>query len=147
MPGASLMETHFLWLIVGIVLIIAELLTGTFYLLFLGMAALVGAAVAFLGGALWLQAIVASACAAAGVVWVQRHRRSVEDKPMPSLDAGQPVSFQAWVSRDDGLARVKYRDADWEARISGECAGEPGEILYITGVDGSTLLVSRRRAA
>jgi membrane protein implicated in regulation of membrane protease activity len=71
----------------------------------------------------------------------------VQDKPMPSLDAGQPVSFQAWVSRDDGLARVKYRDADWEARISGECAGEPGEILYITGMDGSTLLVSRRRAA
>jgi membrane protein implicated in regulation of membrane protease activity len=147
MLGAALMETHFLWLIVGIVLIIAELLTGTFYLLFLGIAALVGAAVAFLGGALWLQAIVASACAAAGVVWIQRHRRSVAEQPMPSLDVGQPVSFQTWVSRSDGLARVKYRDADWEARVGGECAGDPGEILYITGVDGSTLLVSRRRAA
>jgi membrane protein implicated in regulation of membrane protease activity len=147
MLGASLMQTHFLWLIVGIVLIIAELLTGTFYLLFLGMAALVGAAVAFLGGPLWLQAIVAAACAAAGVVWVQRHRRFVEQKPMPSLDVGQPVSFETWVSQSDGLARVKYRDADWEARVSGECAGQPGELLYITGVDGNTLHVSRRRAA
>ena len=144
MPGTSLMETHFLWLIVGIVLVIAELLTGTFYLLFLGIAALVGAAVAFLGGPLWVQAIVAGVCASMGVVWVQRHRRSIEQKPMPGLDVGQPVAFESWVSRSDALARVRYRDAEWEARVSGDCAGERGEVLYITAVDGSTLHVERR---
>jgi membrane protein implicated in regulation of membrane protease activity len=138
------METHFLWLIVGIVLIIAELLTGTFYLLFLGVAALVGAAVAFLGGALWVQAIVSGICAALGVVWVQRHRRSIDQKPMPSLDVGQPVAFGSWISQREALARVRYRDADWEARVTGECAGEPGEVLYITAVEGSTLRVERR---
>ena len=46
--GRPYMEAHLLWLIVGIVLIAAELATGTFYLLFLGLAALVAAAVAFL---------------------------------------------------------------------------------------------------
>ena len=40
--GRPYMEAHLLWLIVGIVLIAAELATGTFYLLFLGLAALVG---------------------------------------------------------------------------------------------------------
>jgi membrane protein implicated in regulation of membrane protease activity len=36
------MESHSIWLIIGIVLVVAERMTGTFSLLFLGMAALVG---------------------------------------------------------------------------------------------------------
>jgi membrane protein implicated in regulation of membrane protease activity len=139
------MQAHFLWLIAGIVLIVAELMSGTFYLLFLGLAALVAAAVAFLGAPLWIQASVAAACAVAGVVWVQRHRRSIKQKPMPSLDVGQSVAFDSWSSQSDRLARVKYRDAHWDARVIGECAGQPGEILHITGVEGSTLLVAKAR--
>jgi membrane protein implicated in regulation of membrane protease activity len=139
------MQTHFLWLFAGIILIVAELMSGTFYLLFLGLAALVAAAVAFLGAALWIQASVAAACAVAGVVWVQRHRRSIKQKPMPSLDVGQSVAFDSWSSEPDRLARVKYRDAHWDARVSGDCAGQPGEILHITGVEGSTLLVAKAR--
>src|SRR5262249_56202450 len=38
------------WLVAGVVLMVAELLTGTFYLLVLGIAALVAAAIAY-GGA------------------------------------------------------------------------------------------------
>ena len=139
------MQLHFLWLIVGIVLIVAELMTGTFYLLFLGLAALVGAVVAFLGAPLWIQAVGAAACAVLGVVWVQRHRRAIKQKPMPPLDLGQPVAFDSWSSQSDRVARVKYRDAYWDARIIGECAGQPGEILHITGMEGSTLLVSKTR--
>lgn len=141
------MEPHYLWLIVGIVLVIAELMTGTFYLLFLGAAALVGAAAAFLGAALWLQAIVTAACAALGVVWVRRHRHFTELAPMAPLDVGQPVRFEAWISHADKRTRVRYRDAEWEAQISGECAGEPGETLYITGIDANTLQIAKSRPA
>ena len=141
------MESHFLWLIVGIVLIIAELLTGTFYLLFLGLAALVGAAAAFLGAPFWAQAAVIAAGSVAGVMWVNRHRQAIQQKPMPSLDVGQPVSFQSWVSEKEGAARVRYRDAEWDARVSGGCAGEPGELLYIVAVNGNLLEVSRTRPA
>jgi membrane protein implicated in regulation of membrane protease activity len=137
------MEGHFLWLTIGIVLIAAELAMGTFYLLILGLAALVAAAVAFLGASLWIQASVAAACAVAGVLWVRRYRRSSTQAPMPSLDLGQPVSFDSWSSQSDRLARVKYRDAHWDARIVGECMGQPGEILHITGMQGSMLLVSK----
>ena len=34
------MDHSFIWLVTGIVLVIAELVTGTFYLLFLGIAAI-----------------------------------------------------------------------------------------------------------
>jgi len=42
---------------------------------------------------------------------------------------------------------VKYRDADWDAQVAGECRGEAGEILYITQVDGNMLKVSKARPA
>jgi membrane protein implicated in regulation of membrane protease activity len=42
---------------------------------------------------------------------------------------------------------VKYRDALWDAQVAGDTMGEPGEILYITSVDGSTLKVSKTRPA
>jgi membrane protein implicated in regulation of membrane protease activity len=141
------MQAHFLWLIVGIVLIIAEVMSGTFYLLFLGIAALVGAAIAFLGAPFWAQALVVAAVAVAGAVWVRRHRQSIESKPMAALDVGQHVTFESWVSQADRVARVQYRDAQWDAAVEGECRGEAGEILHIVAVEGSMLRVAKTRPA
>jgi membrane protein implicated in regulation of membrane protease activity len=66
---------------------------------------------------------------------------------MRGLDVGQPAAFDSWVNKSAGHARVKYRDALWDAQVAGDVAGEPGEILYITSVDGSTLKVSKTRPA
>ena len=44
------MELWLIWVIAGFVLVIAELLTGTFYLLVIGIGAFAGALVAWLGG-------------------------------------------------------------------------------------------------
>ena len=57
------MATYLLWAIAGFVLVMAELLTGTFYLLVLGIAALAAAAIAYVGGDFWVQAMVAAAVA------------------------------------------------------------------------------------
>jgi membrane protein implicated in regulation of membrane protease activity len=66
---------------------------------------------------------------------------------MKGLDVGQPAAFESWINRGAAHARVRYRDALWDAQVSGEVSGEPGEILYITAVDGSTLKVSKARPA
>ena len=137
------MDISLAWLIAGVALIVAELVTGTFYLLVLGIAALAGAGVAYLGGSLLAQAIVA----VAGVVWVHRYRQTLSPKRMQGLDFGQPAAFDSWVNKGAGHARVKYRDALWDAQVAGDASGEPGEILYITSVDGSTLKVSKTRPA
>ncbi len=43
------MQPALAWLLLGLVLVVVELLTGTFYLLILGLAAGVGSLVAWLG--------------------------------------------------------------------------------------------------
>lgn len=141
------MDMSLAWLIAGFLLIIVELATGTFYLLVLGIAAFAGAGIAWAGGAFLWQAIAAAAVAVAGVVWVHVYRKSITPKRMRGLDVGQSAVFESWVDRDAGHARVKYRDASWDAQVSGGASGEPGEILYITSVDGNTLKVSKTRPA
>jgi membrane protein implicated in regulation of membrane protease activity len=141
------MDVTIAWLIAGLLLLILELVSGTFYLLVLGVAALLAAAIGYLGGSFAWQAIGAAIASVFGVVAVRRHRQRVQATPMRSLDVGAPTTFERWVDQDAGHARVKYRDALWDARIVGAAAGSSGETLYITAVDGNTLTVSKARPA
>lgn len=141
------MDATLAWIAAGLLLVIAELLTGTFFLLVLGMAALVGGGVAYAGGAFGAQAAVAAVVAVAGTMWVQRIRRvRGAGVQMASLDVGQPVTLDGWVNQTDRLARVKYRDALWDAHVEGEHRGEAGEVFYIRAVQGSVLVVAKDRA-
>jgi membrane protein implicated in regulation of membrane protease activity len=135
------------WLIAGVALIVAELVTGTFYLLVLGIAALVGSGIGYAGGALVWQATGAAIVAVAGFFFVHRYKQAMMPSPMQGLDVGQRAAFESWVNKSAGQARVKYRDALWDAQVSGDASGEPGEILYIVSVDGNTLKVSKTRPA
>ena len=141
------MDLSLAWLIAGFILIIVELVTGTFYLLVLGIAALVGAGVGYASGGFVWQAIGAAIVAVAGVIWVNQYKKKMAPKRMRGLDVGQPATFDSWVNKGAGHARVKYRDALWDAQVADGASGEPGEILYITSVDGSTLKVSKTRPA
>ena len=141
------MDIPLAWLIAGFILVTTELATGTFYLLVLGVAAFAGAGVAYAGGAPVWQALVSAVVAVAGVAWVHQYRKRTVSSPMRGLDVGQPAAFESWVDKGAGHARVKYRDALWDAHVAGGAAGEPGEILHITSVDGNTLKVSKTRPA
>ena len=141
------MEIYWWWTIAGFALVIAELMSGTFYLLVLGLAAFAGGGIAFMNYPFWVQALVAAAIAVIGVVAVNRVRRTRQGAPVPSLDVGQAVVLDAWVSRPDRLARVRYRNAIWDAKVLDEPAAEAGQTLYIRHVDGNTLHVSTAHAA
>jgi len=145
--GRGTVDSALAWLIAGIVLIVAELVSGTFYLLVLGVAALLTAAVAYAGGGFLIQVIVAGAIAIAGVFWIRGRKRAMATPAMPPLDVGQPVTLDSWVNRDDRLARVKYRDALWDAIVEGEFRGEAGEVFYIRAIAGNTLRVAKQKTA
>lgn len=139
------MELWLLWVVVGFVLVIAELVTGTFYLLVIGAGAFAGALVAWLGGGVLTQAFVGSAVAIAGAMlvhhWHEGQRRNDAGRSN-LLDRGQPVVLEGWANESAGIARVKYRGTSWDAKFA-EAAGRPppGSTLYIDGMDGNTLVV------
>jgi membrane protein implicated in regulation of membrane protease activity len=141
------MEHSLAWAIAGLTLVITELLTGTFYLLVLGVAAFGAALAAWLGFDFGPQAIVFVAVAGVGCYGVHVYRAKNQTQQMASIDAGQPASFENWVDQASGLARVRYRGASWEARLEGEAALQPGAVVYVLATEGNTLKVSVRRPA
>jgi membrane protein implicated in regulation of membrane protease activity len=138
-------QEDFLWAILGLSMVIVELLTGTFYLLMLGLAAFGAALAAWLGQGIAVQAVVAAVIAAAGCYGVHIYRAKNAKGQMAPLDAGQPASFEGWLDQGAGRARVRYRGAQWEARVEGE--PEPGATVYVVATHGNTLEVSTRRPA
>jgi membrane protein implicated in regulation of membrane protease activity len=139
------MEAYAWWALAGIALIIVELVSGTFLLLILGVAAFAGAAVAYFGFSFWLQALAAAALGSAGLIWVSRSHgeklKTARGRDEHILDIGQMVELESWVSEADGLARVRYRNASWDALVEG--ARPPGgKVFYIRSMDGNTLHVA-----
>jgi membrane protein implicated in regulation of membrane protease activity len=61
---------------------------------------------------------------------------------MQSIDAGMPARFEAWTDRASGRARVRYRDASWDARVEGGAGLEPGATVYVHTTEGNTLHVA-----
>lgn len=139
------MEGYTWWAVIGIGLIIAELATGTFYLLVIGIAALAGSAMSYLNYSFWTQAVTAAAVATIGLVFAHRFRASRAAPSSTALDVGQSVVLDSWVSEKDSLARVRYRNSLWDARVLDKQSVEAGHVLYIQNVEGSTLHVSKAK--
>jgi membrane protein implicated in regulation of membrane protease activity len=129
------MDPALIWAITGLALVIAELLTGTFYLLMLGVAAFGAAGTAWLGYDFPAQLIVAAVIAAVGCYAVHAYREN------------NRASFENWIDPGARLARVRYRGASWDARVEGLEALEPGATVYVLATDGNTLKVVKNRPA
>jgi membrane protein implicated in regulation of membrane protease activity len=141
------MDPALAWAIVALVLVIAELLSGTFYLLMLGVAAFGAAAAAWLGHDFAVQSVVGALLAAGGCYGVHVYRARADTKRMPPIDLGMPASFESWLDAGSRLARVRYRGASWDARVEGSEAVEPGATLFVLAAEGNTLKVTKQRPA
>ena len=142
------MSAYLIWAIAGLVLITIEMLTATFYLLVIGIAALIGAIGAYAGGEFWLQALIASISGLIGV-WFAHGKLTAEKakKGMPNtnqLDIGQPVTVLQWVNQAQGMVRVNYRGSQWDAKVdAGETATvKINDVLTIFGQQDGVFLVS-----
>ena len=141
------MDADLAWALLGLALVIVELLSGTFYLLVLGIAAFGAAAVAWGGQGFPVQTIVFAVIAAFGCYGVHVYRAKNLKAQMAPVDAGQPASFEGWIDETARRARVRYRGASWEAVIEGDAAPASGATVYVVTTHRNTLKVSASRPA
>jgi membrane protein implicated in regulation of membrane protease activity len=139
------MDSWWLWWIVAAALIGVELVSGTFYLLALGIACALGGVAGWLGAEAPLQFVVAGVLGVVLTIAAHRLRLSrATPPPQPSLDVGQSVRVTAW--KPDGGARVAYRGSDWDAELAGPDVPR-GDTMYIVATRGSVLVLSDRKPA
>ncbi|WP_028229267.1 NfeD family protein [Paraburkholderia ferrariae] len=139
----------FWWVGAG-VLVVAELMTGTFYLLMIALGFLAGVLAYELGVPLDFQLAIAAAVALIAVIALRRsrfgrRRRNTDASRDPgvNLDIGESLSVAGWHER---RARAMYRGAEWDVELA---PGEPEDAhLYeIKAMRGSCLIVGVRRHA
>lgn len=138
------MTVYWIWWVAAAILIVAELLAGTFYLLVMGVAVACAGVAAVLGASLPMQWLVAGVLAAAGIVALRRWKRRTEHaRPaQQSLDIGAPVQVLTWGS--DRTARVAYRGTRWDAELASPDTPK-AETMYIADMRGSVLILADRR--
>jgi len=137
------MSSYWIWWIGAAALMGAELVTGTFYLLILGLAIAFGGLAAWLGSDPALQWITAGVLAIAGTATLRKWKlRLLERTPQqPGLDIGQVVQVKSW--GPDNRARVAYRGSTWDAELASPAIAKT-DSMYIAAMRGSVLILSDR---
>lgn len=129
------------WLVAG-VLVAAELMTGTFYLLMLAIGAVAAAGAAHMGAGLTTQLVTASLIGGLAVVlWRQKSLRRRAQVPTElHLDIGETVEVIAWDA--NGTAQVKHRGANWTAVCTSAHTPSPGT-HRIHAIQGNRLVLEK----
>jgi membrane protein implicated in regulation of membrane protease activity len=138
------MGSHIYWFVLSLVLLAAELASGTFYMLVLAVALAAGGFAALAGAPAGLDFAVAAFVGVAGVAVLRRWRarQTPAATALQDLDVGQPVEVIGW--RDDGTARVRYRGAEWDAELVSADTPHTSP-LYIAEVRGVRLALTHHK--
>jgi hypothetical protein len=138
-------EPAWLWLIGGVVLLIAELIAPGFFLMFIGGAAIATGLLSFLlplplAAQLAVFAIVAFLSARVGGRWAYSYRYDYSADPLLNDRVARLLGRVVVVTEpvDANGGRVRVGDSEWSAR------GVPaaiGERVRIVDVDGNCLKV------
>jgi membrane protein implicated in regulation of membrane protease activity len=131
------------WVLAGLI-VTAELVTGTFYLLMISLGMVVGALAAHMGASLVGQCVVAALVGGgATFAWhvykiKQPDAARAEANSDVNQDVGAVVQVDAWNA--DGSASVKYRGAQWAVMAAPGVAQTAGS-YRVKEVIGSRLVV------
>jgi membrane protein implicated in regulation of membrane protease activity len=122
------------WVLAGL-LVAAEMISGTFYLLMLALGCSAAALAALAGAGVNTQ-LVAAALVGGGATAAWHFMRARAPRSAPaasnrdvSLDIGQTVQVDAWNA--EGEARVQYRGAAWSVYFNAPGVPAPGSHLIV----------------
>lgn len=137
------MEAYWVWWITAVVLVIAEMLSGTFYLLAVAAGMAVAGGAAYLGVAWSGQAAIAALLCTVSVAGVSRWRQQQAKSSGQNnfaYDIGESVQAVHWA--DERHARVSYRGAEWDAELADDATADTARPIWrIKKIAGSRLII------
>jgi membrane protein implicated in regulation of membrane protease activity len=135
-----------IWLVLGVLLIIAEMVTPSFFLIWFGIGALVAAGAAYLGAVATVQWVVFLALSAALVLCSRRFAKKVEPGHTLRTNVDEYIGETAVVlQRIDPLANtglIRVKKEEWRADAPEVI--EAGALVEVVGSEGVHLKVKRK---
>lgn len=135
------------WLILGVLVLVLELFTGSLFLLWPAIAALIVGVVMFVLPLGWeMQLVLFAIITAIGLFWGEKYLRPRLNKDTAADGLNDRASsmigsrVKAVTDFDMGKGRVKVGDTEWAAKIAD---GNPsvGDELKIISVGGASVVV------
>lgn len=145
------MQAFWWWWGVAVLLGMFEMLTATFFLLVLGLGCAAAGFVAWAGGGMTSQLLVAAVVSFVGWLLLRRLAPRLRRRDAPPgrdvlLDIGERVHVDRWES--DCKTRVIYRGTEWRAELDDGEPGSPAPGDYlIRRIDGNRLIIAARKPA
>ena len=137
------MEAYWIWWLAAVVLVITEMISGTFYLIAVAFGLATAGLAAYLGVAWIGQAVIAAVLCTISVGWIYFWRRKqpkLHGQTNLAYDIGQDVHVAQWL--DERHARVVYRGAEWDAELAGKVAADAArQVWRIKDIVGSRLII------
>jgi membrane protein implicated in regulation of membrane protease activity len=138
------MHEWMIWFGMAGILVIAEIFSGTFYLLMIAAGALAGGVAALAGLVFALQMAIAAIVGAITIFllrkssFAKKRQLSAARDPNVNLDIGQTVYIAQWQGNH---ARAMYRGAMWDIELMPGGAAVAGTFI-IDEIRGSHLIVT-----
>ena len=138
-----------IWFVLALLVFIAELFSGTFYLLVVSAAlACAGLADWLLGTSVSTNLVITAILSLIGIAIVKKYHTRFKPAAEVSahrndLDLGQTVQISAVLPH--GELDVHYRGTQWQAKSTDDTAASPGQSATIVGRNGNVLLVQINR--
>lgn len=135
-----------IWMLLGLLLLLAELVTpGGFYFIFFGIGAVVVGVVAGLnaGGPAWFQFLLFSILSLVSL-WLFRERLLTLTEGTPDRNVDSLIGETAVASDEipvNGIGKVEMRGSAWSARNVGDKPLKHGERAKVERVEGLMLFV------
>ena len=134
-----------LWVILGVVLLAAEMVSAGLFLIFFGVGGIVvGVLVRFhVIEAAWMQWLVFSAVSLVFMALLRKplqHRLKLNVRKEVDTMLGERALATEEMAAG-GIGKVELRGSTWQARNLGDSAVKPGQGCKVEKVEGITLLV------
>lgn len=132
-----------LWIVAGFLLVIGEMLTGTFYLLFIALGCFAAAGAAQVQTPFLAQSAV---CGVISVVGVFLLRKPLQKKLLKTLevqnDLGRTLTVDSNIQTKKN-GSVTYQGSIWNAQNIGDSNLQSGDQAIIIKVDGNILHIKK----
>jgi len=140
------MGSTVIWFVLAFGLLVAELMSGTFYLLVIALALAAAGLASWAGAHIALQLVVAAAIAVGGSIWLRNtrfgrrlHERA--DDRSQNFDIGQSLRVDHWTGAR--TARATYRGSVWDVELAPGEQPVAGEFV-IREVQANRLIVAAK---
>lgn len=137
-----------IWLAMGVILVLLELVIPGLIIIFFGAGALITAATTWIGltETLTSQVLTFTGSSIALLLLVRfllkkLKQNKSEDTTNLNIELGKMVDVIEMIEPNKTGGKVRYQGADWNARCNGTAV--PGDSVRITGCDNLTLIVEK----